>query len=876
MPFIVKRDTFIILLWSLIPVTLFGQIEADSSFLRIEEKLLTQLAIYPQEKLHLHTDRDIYVPGEKIWFKAYLTDAATFLYPTYSRYVYVELIDLNDSLINRVMIRTENEMFYGYLPILNIIPEGNYTLRAYTRYMENLGDDYFFKKNIRIGSLSGGNGGNRGSGGNRESMEMDRRGERLSPEQRNNGNEFEVSFFPEGGNLVEGAFCKVAFKALNRNGCVETISGVIVDEDGVEITTVQTVYAGMGAFTFIPNAGKRYFLNCRNENGIEKKFELPKSDPRALALTVSQRNKMITIGVRRPLNSQDMSCYLLAHCRGQVFHFSALNKEHDFISFHEEALPAGILQFILFDKQLNPLSERLVFNKNNTIRSNVTFYTDKTQYGKRDKVFATLSLFDVKYNYTEMAGDPESSSGHNDIPTNQTGHFSVAITDDRDIAVDSSTTILSTLLLSSELKGYIYNPEYYLQDNNESIIALDYMMLTHGWRRYNIPEVVKANFEIPQIPFQTSQQISGKLKGGIRSRPVPNSEVMIMTKEGDFGLTNTNENSIFIFDNFEYPDSTSYFIHALGSKLRYLIEPVLYDESFPKVLHAPQNLLLRENVINTKTNETEIKDSKTQDDFIAKAEQRSKYDENVRVINLSEVIVTAQRIEKKNESRLQFWANRNSDITIRREEIEKTAPRYVSDWLRNIPGVKIFTNGEIMIRNAKTLNNQPIAPYVLIDGMPVAWPEHLTSKYDSPLESVSVHDVESINVFKGADAAAFGVRGAGGVISITTKRGIDEIREIEILRENKAKKYTIYSPLGYQKPVEFYSPKYETLEAKNFGNPDYRTTIFWKPDIVVSEEGKASFEFYTSDFSTTYSVVIEGLTTDGRIIRQVERIVVSE
>ena len=79
-------------------------------------------------------------------------------------------------------------------------------------------------------------------------------------------------------------------------------------------------------------------------------------------------------------------------------------------------------------------------------------------------------------------------------------------------------------------------------------------------------------------------------------------------------------------------------------------------------------------------------------------------------------------------------------------------------------------------------------------------------------------------------------------------------------------------PLGYQQPAEFYSPKYETLEQQSSIVPDYRTTLFWKPDLFVCEDGKASFEFYTADFKTTYSVIIEGITNDGQPIRLVKKI----
>ena len=270
------------------PCMLLGQMIADTSFLKIEANLLTQLKAFPQEKIHLHTDRDFYVPGEKIWFRAYLVDAATHRYPTNSRYIYVELIDVRDSLVSRVMIRPENELYYGHLFLSEIIPEGNYTLRAYTRYMENLGDDYFFKKNIRIGNLNRGN--------NLPLPPLQRgieRGNRRNPENLKNlaaNPGFDVSFFPEGGNLVEGAFCKVAFKALTPSGTAETISGKLVDEAGAEITAVQTFHAGMGAFSYFQEPGKRYFLKCHNENGLEKQFELPQANPHARTLTVLQRN----------------------------------------------------------------------------------------------------------------------------------------------------------------------------------------------------------------------------------------------------------------------------------------------------------------------------------------------------------------------------------------------------------------------------------------------------------------------------------------------------------------------------------------------------------------------------------------------------------
>ena len=774
-----------------------------------------QLSVFPQEKIHVHTDRDMYVSGEKIQFKAYVTDALTHLYPTNSRYVYVELISPVDTLINRVMVRPVDGMFYGHLPLTEYVPTGNYTLRAYTRYMENLGDDYFFKKNIRIENLS--------SAANQQ---------RPVAHRGMLKDDFNVSFFPEGGNMPEGVLNKIAFKALNINGYPDKITGALIDENGVEMASVATFYAGMGIFEYIPEAGKRIYLKCRNINGLEKQFELPQPDLQAYALTATRKENDLLIEIRHAVNTPDIACYLLAHCRGKVLYFAEWENEKEGILFVEEEFPAGIIQFILFDERMNPLSERLVFSKNyDEDVVQVDFQTDKVLYEKREKVIATLML---------QTPSPLERAGVR-------SHLSVAITDDKDITVDSMTTILSTLLLTSELKGYIENPAWYLQDNSASVTALDYLMLTHGWRRYIIPDVVGGNPGYPQIPFQMSQTISGKVITPARTKTVPDSEISILTKEGDFGLTSTDAQGTFTFQDFEYPDSTSFFLQALSRRGSNWVELVVDGESFPKLIHATQSPIAEIPIIKEETKEEPEAEA-----FITKAEQRARYDDDMWVIQLGEIEITASRMAKKDEARLQFWANASSNVTIQREEIEKLNYISISDHIYAIL-LKYFNKGPSTYEAGTDL-------LILIDGIPFP-PESVD-------DQLHISAAESIDVFHGVSATAFGVRGANGVISITTQKG-----SAGLSLENDDSNYTVYTPLGYQKPVEFYSPKYETLEAKHLTIPDFRTTLFWKPDIVISEdEEEATFEFYTSDFQTTYSVVIEGLTTDGKIVRQVEKI----
>jgi len=799
--------------------------ENMSDFDRVAQQFDRQLSVFPQEKIHLHTDRDVYVSGEKIWFKAYITDAHTHQYPTQSRYMYVELISSVDTLMHRVMIQQANGMFYGHLPLTAYIPTGNYTLRAYTRYMENLGDDYFFKKNIRI-----------------ENLKTPINRQRPIASRGMLKDDFRVSFFPEGGNLLEGVLNKIAFKALNINGYPENVSGKLVDENGIELTSVETFYAGMGVFEYIPEAKKKIFLKCKNVNGLEKQFELPQPSSVAYSLAAYRYHTDLLIEINRAVQAPDMPCFLLAHCRGNVLYFAKWDSSSHDISFSEEEFPAGIIQFVLFDEQMNPLSERLVFNKNYTNDvSTIEFRTDKTSYQKRDKVIASLSLTSST---SDMVGE---------------GHLSISITDDKDMAIISSTTILSSLLLSSELKGYIENPAFYLQDNLESTVALDYLMLTHGWKRYEIPAIINGNPKHPNIRFQLNQDISGKVKNLIFSGGVSDAEIIMMSKDEGVRLTSTDENGLFTFQDFEFPDSASFTIQALSKKGSDRVEIVVDKEVFPKPVYAIQSPFTETPLVRH-----DQKNDSESNPFLTKAEQRARYDEDMWMIQLDEVEVTARRIDRRDDTRLQFWANAGADVTLRREDIEKRNFQFVSDYLVLMPSVRVSFEGEITIRGPRSTGST--RPLILVNGIALEWPDHLLdSKKESPLEQIMASEIESIDLFTGTSAVAFGVRGANGVISITTRRGANS-------RFFDKANIVIYNPLGYQKPVEFYAPVYETLESKYLTVSDYRTTIFWKPDIVILNAEETVFEFYTSDFPTTYSVVIEGLTTDGRIVRHVEKI----
>lgn len=802
-----KRMVICLFIGFLIPelsaqIELKGQVlPGIPAFEMFNDSLIKQLVIYPQEKMHLHTDRNRYIPGEKIWFKAYVTDALTHESPTYSNYVYVELMNASDSLLHRVMIRKNKEgLFYGHLFLADLIPEGMYTLRAYTRYMENQGDDYFFKKSIHIGSLS-------------SETEKNTRKQlwRKLPKE-----DYSVTFFPEGGQLIDDVFCRVAFKALHETGYPAEIVGELVDEAGEVITESETVHAGMGSFVFMPVAGKKYSFRSKNKEGLEKQFELPTARS-TVSLSVASRSNDHLVTLNTSPAYTGNSLYLFAHSGGLLQYFAPWNPEKKYITFAEDFFPSGVIQFVLFDQDLNPLSERLLFNRTDD-QAQAVFVTDRTEYGKREKVTGEIYITDAEGEENRLAG-----------------HLSVAITDDKDIAVDSLTTIYTSLLLSSELKGFIESPGYYLQDNAASKSALNLLMMTHGWRRYDLPEVFKGHYEQPVIPYEESKNISGTVKTLLSEKPIINGEITVVTNDGNFGKTYSDSTGCFWFYGIdEYPDSTVFFVQAKKEEGNNRLELIMHTDTFPEF----KNIAYRVSESGANVNKKEM------DDFLRKAAQRTQYDDDLRLINLSEIEVTGKR--RANQEKESGFVSK----VMRRDEIERTRMRSMSHLLMWMGYIIDDTNSAQSV------------PTVFIDGFPM-------SRHGDPLASVNPDDVERVEIYRHPYSRVFGIHGDFDVISITTRRGTEQAKSK--IRYN----YASFMPLGYQKPAEFYAPKYDTPAAKNLSNPDYRTTLFWKPNLVVSDEeeqNKATFEFYTSDFSGTYSVVIEGLSVDGKIIRQVETI----
>jgi hypothetical protein len=861
-------------------------VPADSVVARFNR----QLYAFAQEKIHLQTDKNHYVSGETIWFRAFLVDALSHRPDTVSRYLYVELIDPADSVVARYQIVHREGVFSGRIPLEEGVPGGDYSLRAYTRYMTGGDEDYFFRKPIRISDplaasvrtearFTPNNSERRtnfdlsfhpvlGSGKSLPRMltwRIDGRPEDIldpqsdstfrvsfrsaDPRRKNTllvdydqhrqyleipppPEQFDVSFFPEGGHLIANRPSTVGFKALKPNGTPETVSVELFNQHGESLGTFPSLHQGIGLFRFHPIPGTTYYAECTNAAGHTRRFDLPAAREDAVALNVVSARERLAVQAVAGAQAAPQPYTLIIQSRGLVFHSVPVSGPNAPVWVDPASLVSGVNHFLLIDPQGRIVSERLVFILNDD-QGKAEFDTDRPSYGRRAPVQAQLSLRDA---YERPL----------------TGRFSVAVTDDKDLPVDSTYTILSSLLLDSELRGRIDEPGYYFRpDDPAAREAADALMLTQGWRRYDVPALVRGVIARPTLGHEKYQQITGRVHRPLNERAIESTSVNAISVDFSYmEVVKTDADGRFALPPMEYPDSTRFVVQTYSKRGTNWAELVI---DTPMVFPP---LSLSFPAFSAPTKEAE-------QSYIYKADQNWTVENGMRSVYFDAIEVTARRKQGNWEYAWEGMSDIFGGGTLSWQEMEEKAIYDWADLTSHISGIEVKDHPENPGNRWPYHRGQPMA--VMLNEIPFT---------GSTIDEISLYDISRLEVLKGGLAVMTvaggtgGMGSAGGVLLLYIDYGSNERQ-----REQVALNRKIIRLLGYQKPAEFYSPKYETAkERENMRKPDLRTTIYWNPDVRADAEGNASFDFYTADAITTYSVVIEGVSDNGFIVRTVEKI----
>lgn len=859
----------------------------------------------PTEKVYLHFDKPYYAVGDTMWFKAYVTIDLHQPSPL-SKIVYVDLTDPNNNLVAEVKMQVVNGVANSYMPLSGTyIQRGNYHIRAYTRWMRNADQAYFFNKTIAVGStdegqviphiffkntindnfakvtaaviykdqdgspyatkkvswkvvnddetISRGHGETDANGILNISFTTDKTRElsssKLNTELSINDqkpiiNEFpiettppgiDVQFFPEGGNLINGIRSRVAFKAVKPDGLAIEVKGTVVDNAGTTIADFTSQHLGMGVFAMMPEANKTYKANVVFPDGTKASYDLPSVRSEGINLSVNNNNPdslYIKIAANDPFfqKNKGKTFYVIAQSGGVVCYAAqaVLTGSIYGAAIPKSKFPTGIVQVTVFSAKGTPLSERIAFIQHNDQLS-LTLRSDQTAYTRRQKVKLLVS------------------SKSDKLPA--LGNFSVAVIDETKVPTNeaSETTILSHLLLTSDLKGYVQEPNYYfIKPDTKTNTDLDVLMLTQGYRRFSYKNVI-ADKSAP-MPFLPEEgiEISGTLRTNA-GLPVAKGNVRLsIPDKGTSIQAVTDMSGNFKFTNIAVADTSKIMLNARdnanGNDLTIAVDPIAGPPSTQYI--------------------TSISEITNIDSTLKPYLQNAKRQLNA-THALKEVVIRSTVVVKKpshEDYPTLRLLTQEPDHLIPGDRFTGCA-NFVTCLSASALGIT-YDENNFYLTKVYSSGNKTTPVQIYING--------LQADFFS-LTNIDPVQVESVEIFN--------TDGLSGINRTTSTKGIMVINLKKAPKGEKISKDQLmdmlhknyeleFIPGGYAVAKEFYVPKYDGPAGGNVPL-DLRSTIYWNPRVLTDKDGNASVEFFNADGTGTYRAVIEGIDKDGNIGRYV-------
>ena len=780
----------------------------------VKEKLENYATKYTPEKVYIHTDKPYYSLGDDIWFSAFLVDGITHERSKKSWVIHTELINENDSIVSKRKLFTNDVIASGDFKLEETWPSGNYLLRAYTNYMRNE-DSLFFQKELKVFANN--------TNDSIPIREIENGIQDNSPKLIKP----DISFYPEGGNLVNGVRSKLAVKIKNAVYKNANLSGIVFDNDRNEIIKFTTSEFGLGNIILTPETNKTYFALIE-VNGSEYKYPLPQALPFGYAISVVNSKSHFIINATSNTPKGLQNSYLVIHQRGNlVFEkYESSPKSNNSIRFPKTDLKDGVAHITLFDTEGRPVCERLIFINNPNNHTDIEIQQSNLELGTREKTAITLNIKDRNGNalpsYLSMSIRDLSAFPHNSRAKN----------------------IKTWLLLNSDLRGEIEDPGYFFEDENDykRQYLLDLIMLTNGWRRFKWQNLLYDTESKLNYPIENGLTISGStkfLRAPYNGTAAETRLTFMGEQVSQEPVKISNTNGEFSFGPFIFFDSIPVIIE---SRLNNFKSKEPKDRNVLIMVHNNDNSPA---IFRKKSNTRSFEDEKQLENFRKLSEyiKQINFEFDMQNQKLDEITIIAKRKSEK-EKRTQDMNDRTDyGFATQRLDLE-TNPRNIGetafDLLNELPNVRAF-NDSISIRNSGT-------PRVLLDNMQID-PFFLTT--------IMASEVSFIDVLIGADAAMFS-DASNGVIAVYSKTGSNVGS-----RNVKRKPGVIdFVAEGFYNVREFYTPDHLN-GFKELTKADIRTTLHWEPLIKIGESGSEEISFFTSDSRSDYLIEVEGISKSG-------------
>ncbi len=734
-----------------------------------------------QEKIYVHVDRHFYLTGETVWFKVYLVDGSFHKSLNLSKVAYLEIIK-DQTAVLQTKIELKDGLGSGSLFLPATLLSGNYYIRAYTNWMKNSGPEFYFHQPITLINTF-------------KSLDA----ETVTTPKLN------MSFFPEGGNLVDGLPSKVAFK-LDQNGTGVTRGGVIINEKQDTLTLFKSLKFGLGNFTLTPSLQHEYRALVRDEKGNVNSYALPKIYADGYVMNVKDQSDQLIVTIQSK-NSKPENVLLFVHNREVISktELQSLVQGTTTFTINKNILRDGISHLTIFNNDLQPVCERLYF-KRPTKKMNIALNNKLKEYETREKVLLNIST-------TNNSNQPIKAN------------LSLSVFKLDSLPSFEHADITSYLYLTSDLTGIIESPEYYISSTEKMAEeATDNLMLTHGWRRFSWEKILTHKSDQPKfipeyrghIVKGTVRTLSGEIANGVGTYlSVPGKSVRLY-------LSRSNQQGMVQYEMKNFYGSQKLIAQTnIKNDSIYKIEiQSPYSDKFPS--YSPTGL-----TINQSHSENLLKRAismQVQDVFFED------------ILN---------RFKSSNRDSTAFYGQADEtyllDDYTRFPVMEEVMREYVKGvWVRKRKdGFRFLVMDNV---NQTVFEDDPL---ILLDGVP----------------AFDVNDVMELNPVNIKKLEVFtrmyylGGQTFPGIVSYSSYAG--DMAGFQLDPKTLTLDYE-----GLQLQREFYSPHYENELQRKSRLPDQRTLLHWTPNITT-EQGKAQVEFYTSDLKGNFLIILEGITTNG-------------
>ena len=861
-------------------------------------------SMFPQEKVYVEFDNPAYFQGEIMWFKAFVTHATT-LERAPSGVLYVDFLAPTGQLILQQKLKIEAGQADGAIPLVDAgtsqtrektgilaYPSGFYEIRAYTQNMLDFSPEAIFSRVIPIYTQPKFEGEY-----NRSHVESNQNNplvEKIRGKTVDKYKDINVTFYPEGGDWVVGLPCRVAFKATGSDafgiGGTLSIPGIL--------DSVHTVHDGMGSFIVTPKGYNwaYFYPDVSDEGKGMSGFPLPDLASSGYSMISDMlSDSQLQLNIWRTQDRVGEETALAVTCRGEVIYFEEIRDvENSQLNIDCSDWPIGVCRLTLFNKEGKVLSSRSIFHGNGSLTApTITLNTDSMSRQSCDKEVIELTL-------TDQEGNPFRD------------RFCLSVRDATDYGGGRTDNLQTNLLLSSDLRGYIHDPAWYLEaDDEEHREALNLLTLVQGWERYEWQTMTGlAHFEEKHrieegltmngwiLSYSKREPVSGI---GVYANVIPDDDKTLFES---FSYQ-TDSTGYFGFDMSDFYGRGKFSINLMSTKdngdsKQERSKRIRFERGERPV---PRPYLKQETDL-THNNSRPYDYKVDYTDFDLTPAQRRRLGKMIDDVDIEEKgekrrfidydTFTSFEAEEDAEFELDqgeyttdllgyflekglrmHWFGKegagytgqdsfgrevgesNSDaFDITNEESSEEDGNGNSD--SDVQEISAFF---YIHNNEKVLDRKPFDKPFQIDMIDVKSiiisdrPMYLQEIVDCSPLLVEYH--RKHNNVSWLSNAYRDITSRYNLVDIKIK----EDRELLFYDEIRNLGRRTTTVKGFTRPVQFYAPVYPDGPIE--GSPDYRRTLYWNPNVITDEDGHARVEFYNNSFTRKFTINAAGITASG-------------